>query len=207
LTGALGLAIPGGTIDNRLLGSILGQMLSQINALDLVGRGGSSELRCFGTRLEIHQGVAAIRVLDLSSGLATMTGTGSINLGAETLNLLLRPEARIGGTTIVIPVRLEGPIRKPSARVNEVKSVEDNAATVAGAMIGNAPSLGAIGSLLGAGRFVGGGDMCPAALALARGQAAPAEAPPKGPIPGLPTPNLPIPGLQDPGKTLRNLLR
>ena len=206
VSGTLGLAVPGGSIDNRLLGSILGQVMNQINALDLVGRGGSTELRCFGTRLDMAQGIATVRVLDLSSALATVTGTGTLNLGAETMDLMLRPETRIGGTTLVIPVRLEGPMRKPTARVNEVRSLTDNAGTVAGAIIGNATPLGAIGGLLGADRILGGGgDACPAALAAARGQAAPADSRGSGVAPA--TPRIPIPNLSDPARTLRNLFR
>ncbi len=207
VSGTLGLAVPGGAIDNRLLGSILGQVMNQINALDLVGRGGSTELRCFGARLDMAQGIATVRVLDLSSALATVTGSGTLNLGAETMDLILRPEARIGGATLVIPVRLEGPMRKPVARVNEVRSVTDNAASVAGAVIGSATPLGAIGGLLGANRILGGGsDACPAALAAARGQAAPAEGRGSGGA-QPPAPKLPIPNLSDPAKTLRNLFR
>ncbi|MFO1028319.1 MAG: AsmA family protein [Acetobacteraceae bacterium] len=207
LNGTLGVAVPGGTIDNRLLGSILGSVMNQFNALDLVGRGGGSELRCFALRADAHQGVATIRTLDLSSSLATVTGAGTVNLGAETLDLTLRPEARIAGNIIVIPMQVSGPIRNPSTRVNEIKSLESNAASVAGAVIGNATPLGAIGGLLGAGRVIGGGDICPAALAAARGQAAPA-APAQG-LGKLPeaVQKLPVPNLPDPTKSLRNLFR
>ena len=40
LDGSLGLAMAGGTIDNRLLGSLLGKVMDTLNALDLVGKGG-----------------------------------------------------------------------------------------------------------------------------------------------------------------------
>ena len=39
LDGSLGLAMAGGTIDNRLLGSLLGKVMDSLNALDLVGKG------------------------------------------------------------------------------------------------------------------------------------------------------------------------
>ncbi len=113
LDGSLGIAIPGGTIDNRIVGSILGRVMNDINALDLVGRGGSSELRCFGARLHAKQGVVAIEALTLNSGLITVTGDGSANLGNETLDLVLRPQARIGGATVVVPVRITGAMRNP----------------------------------------------------------------------------------------------
>lgn len=207
LNGTLGAAVPGGTIDNRLLGSILGSAMNQINALDLVGRGGGSDLRCFALRVDAHQGIATVRTLDLSSSLATVTGMGTVNLGAETLDLMLRPEARVAGNVIVIPVQLSGPLRGPSTRVNQIRSLEANAGSVAGAVIGNATPLGAIAGLLGGNRATSGGDICPAALAAARGQAAPA-APAEG-LGKLPeaVPKLPIPNLSDPTKSLRNLFR
>ena len=39
-----------GTIDNRLLGSTLGSVLREVNMLDLVGRGGTSQVQCFAAR-------------------------------------------------------------------------------------------------------------------------------------------------------------
>jgi AsmA protein len=208
VSGTLGIAMPGGTIDNRLLGSILGQVMSQINVLDLVGRGGASDLNCLAARMDIRQGVATLSALVLSSSLATVTGTGTVNLGAETLDLTLRPEARIGRNVIVVPVRLTGPMRKPAARVNEIKSLEANAGTIAGALLGSATPLGAIGGLLASGRVDGAGAAaCPSALAAARGQAAPAARAPAAAKPLEPLSKLPHPALPDPTKTLRNLLR
>jgi uncharacterized protein involved in outer membrane biogenesis len=201
MAGSLGLAMAGGTIDNRLLGSILGRVMDQINALNLVGRGGVSELRCFGARLNAHQGVATISDLALSSALLTMTGSGSINLGDETLGLTLRPEARIGGTPLVVPINVTGPIRAPVTSVSASGAANSNAGPVAGALLGNATSLGALGGLLGVDRAAGS-DICPAALAAARGQAVPAAAPTKPAEPNLSNPKLP-----NAGAVLRNLFR
>ena len=98
LDGSVGIAVAGGTIDNRLLGSVLGKVLDSLNALDLVGKGGNSDLRCFGVRMEAQHGVGSIKTLALSSSLLTMTGGGAVNLSDETLALQLRPHARIGAT-------------------------------------------------------------------------------------------------------------
>ena len=43
-------------------------------------------------RLAVSRGIAAVRSLGLGSSLLTMDGDGSINLGAETLDLRLRLE-------------------------------------------------------------------------------------------------------------------
>jgi AsmA protein len=199
LDGSLGLAMAGGTIDNRLLGSLLGKVMDSLNALDLVGKGGSSELKCFGMRMDAKNGVGAIRTLALSSSLLTMTGMGTVNLGPETLAMTLRPQARVAGTGLVIPVAVNGPIRDPAVKVNDLGAAEANAGTIAGVVIGGATGLGIVGGLLGGDKLLGGGttDICGPALASARGQAAPAAAPAKSSQPSV----------SNPGALLKNLFR
>ena len=190
LDGSLGLAIAGGTIDNRLMGSLLGKVMDSLNALDLVGKGGSSDLRCFAMRMDAQHGLGAIRALALGSSLLTMSGSGTVNLGAETLAMALRPQARVAGTALVIPVAVSGPIRDPAVKVNDLGAAEANAGTVAGVVLGNTTPLGIVGGLLGADKLVGGGtaDVCPPALAAARGQAVPQAAPAKAAKPNASSP-------------------
>jgi uncharacterized protein involved in outer membrane biogenesis len=198
LDGSLGLAMPSGTIDNRLLGSLLGKVMNTLNALNLVGKGGDSELKCFGLRMDAAHGVGTIKPLALSSSLLTMTGAGTINLGEETLALTLAPQARIAGTNVVIPVNVTGPIRDPAVKVNEIGTAERNVGSVAGAVLGNATPLGIVGGLLGGDKLFGGNtDICPAALAAARGQPIPAD-----------TKSDPAkPGTAKPGEFLKNLFK
>lgn len=200
LDGTLGLAIAGGAIDNRLVGSLLGKVMDSLNALNLVGKGGASDLRCFALRMDAQHGTAAVKPLALSSSLLTMTGAGTINLGAETLALTLRPEARVGGTPVLIPIAVSGPIREPSVKVNDLGAAEANAGTVAHVVIGNATPLGIVGGLLGGNKLPGGApaDICAPALALARGQAVPEAAA------TAPTSK---PAANDPAAALRNLFR
>jgi AsmA protein len=208
LTGPFSLAMAGGTIDNRLLGSMLGKVMDSLNALNLVGKGGTSELRCFAFRLDMQNGTGRIAPLALSSSLLTMTGSGTANLGNETVALQLLPQAKIGGNDLVIPVDVSGPIRNPRVNVNQVGATERNAGAVAGLLLKNNPQLGALGGLLGTdkGDSASKGDLCPAALAAARGQAAPAAPPPSAAPAALPGKLLPNPAL-NPAQTLRNLFR
>lgn len=180
LNGTLGVAIANGTVDNRLLGSTLGSLLRGVNALDLVGRGGTSQLQCFAARLDARSGTATVRTLVLSSSLLTMDGTGTLNLGPETLDLRLRPEGRVAGTAVVVPVRVTGPMRAPNAEPDAAAAVAANAGTVAGTVLGTATPLGAVAGLLGGQKLLGGqeGVNCGAAIAMARGEAAPAAAAP-----------------------------
>jgi uncharacterized protein involved in outer membrane biogenesis len=178
LDGSLGIAMANGSVDNRLLGATLGKVLQAINAFDLVGRGGSSELRCLASRVDFRHGIGTVRDLALSSSLLTMTGGGSVNLAADSVDLLLKPETRIGGTTLVVPMRVSGRIGSPAVRIDSRGAAEDNAGTVAGAIIGNATPLGLLGGMLGADKLFGGGkgDVCAGPLALARGNTPRAEA-------------------------------
>ncbi len=201
VNGSLGLATAGGSIDNRLLGSALGRVMDPVNALDLVGRGGTSELHCFGLRLDARHGVGTIGALALSSSLLTMSGSGTVNLGDETLGLILRPEARIAGTPVVIPIAVTGPMQSPKVAVNKLGAAESNVGSVAGALAGNATPLGLLGGLLGADKLLGGGggDVCGPVLAAARGGKEPQDgeaAHGKAPNP-----------LSNPAAALRNLLR
>jgi AsmA protein len=200
LDGSLGLAMAGGAIDNRLLGSLLGKVMDTLNAMNLVGKGGTSEIRCLGIRMDAQHGIGAFKVLALSSSLLTMSGAGTVNLGEETLALQLRPLGRVAGNEVVIPLAVSGPIRNPAVRVNELATAEANAGTAAGVVIGNATPLGIVGGLLGANKALTGGtpDICPAVLATARGQAVPQAAPPGKPA---------APSARDPGAALKNLFR
>jgi hypothetical protein len=204
LDGSLGLAMAGGTIDNRLLGSLLGKVMDTLNAMNLVGKGGTSEIKCLGIRMDAQHGVGAFKALALSSSLLTMSGAGTVNLGEETLALQLRPLGRVAGNEVVIPLAVSGPIRNPAVKVNELATAEANAGTVAGVVVGNATPLGIVGGLLGANKALTGGtsDICPAVLATARGQAVPPAAPPD-----KPAPNAREPKARDPGATLKNLFR
>jgi AsmA family len=178
LDGSLGLAMQNGTIDTQLVERLLGPVLRKANLGGLLLHGGSSDLRCFALRADAQHGVAEFRTLVLNSSMLSMDGTGSVNLGAETLALQLRPQGRLGSTIIVVPLRATGPIRSPDVMVNALGAAESNAGTVAGAVVGSATPLGLLGGMLGGGKLLdsGSAESCAGPLALARGQAAPAAA-------------------------------
>ncbi len=161
LDGSFSVSMGKGTVDNRLLGSMLGPALREINLLDLVGRGGRSEIECFVANAGVNRGVATFRSLVFASSLLTMDGGGSINLGTETLDLRVRPQARVAGTGIVVPLKITGPWRSPATAPDPAATVTQNAGSVAGALLGQTTPLGAIAGALGgktpAGREAGCG--------------------------------------------------
>ncbi len=206
LNGTLGISMANGTVDNRLLGSTLGSVLQAVNALDLVGRGGSSEVQCFAVRMVANHGIGNVAPLVLSSSMITMEGGGTVNLGTETLDLRLRPEARVAGAPIVVPLRVTGALRSPSVASDTAATIGANAGTVAGTVLGSATPLGLVAGALGGQKLLGGGGEsvnCGAALAAARGEAAPAAASAQP----APAPEPSRPKLPNPAQLLQKLFR
>lgn len=202
--GTLTLALANGTLDNRTLGSTLGSVLRQINLLDLVGRGGTTQIQCFVARLDANHGIAALRSLVLASSLLTVDGNGSLNLGTETMDLRIRSQARIGGTGIVLPFRVSGSFRSPSAAPDAAAAIAGNAGTIAGVMAGKANPFEVIIGALGGKQVLQGASIdCGSALAAAR---VTAESPvPPAPA-ARPSPRLP-PQIPNVGRMLQQLFR
>jgi uncharacterized protein involved in outer membrane biogenesis len=202
LDGSFGVAMAGGTIDNHLFGRLLGKVMQPLNALDLANRGGTSDVKCFGLRMNAQHGIGAIEGLGLSSSLLTMTGSGAVNLGQETMAMQLHPRARVSGKGVVIPLDVSGPIRDPAVKVNQLAAAESNIGVIAGAIMGNAAPSGIVPGLPGGDKLMGDGtsDICPATLAIARGQKPPAA---------QVTPAAPAskPAVPDVGNILKNLFR
>lgn len=211
MDGSLGLAMAGGTVDNRLLGSALGSILRAVNLLDLVGRGGSSQLQCFATRVDLNRGIGTLRTLLLSSNLLTMDGDGSLNLGSETLDMKVRPQATVVATSVVVPMRVTGPMRAPSVVPDPGATVIDNAGSVAGAVITKTTPLGLLAGALGGDKVIkqvlGGGVDCGASLAIARAQPGEAAAVQPSAQPAAATKAAPKPKPANPATMLKQLFR
>jgi AsmA protein len=152
LNGWAGVAIEGGQLDTKMMNA----WLNRIQPLQFSGPD-MTELRCFALRADLKSGVATIEPVALNTPALIVDGNGDVDLGRETLALQMRPRAKIGGTGIAVPVRVSGPIREPSAKID---------------ISGKALMHGGFGGLLLGGKDVmgaaGGGDPCPQALTRAR---------------------------------------
>jgi uncharacterized protein involved in outer membrane biogenesis len=180
LDGSFSATMGKGTIDNRLLGSTLASVLREINMLDLVGRGGTSQIECFVASATVSHGIATFHSLALASSLLTMDGGGSVNLANETLDLRVRPQGRVAGTEIIVPVRVSGPWRSPATAPDAAAAVSQNAGSVAGAVLGQTTPLGAIAGALGGKQLFGGSE---AGCGTPRAAAKPTAPTPQAPKP------------------------
>ena len=207
LDGSLGLAMEHGTADTTLLEKLLGPTLAKANLLGLLARGGTSQVECFAFRMDARHGIGEVRTLVLSSSLLSLDGSGSVNLGNETVALDLRPQGRVAGTGLVVPLRVAGSLRDPAVTVNAAGTAGSNIGSLAGALAGSATPLGAVAGVLIGGQATGSGESCPGPLAIARGQKPPEQPARAAPASAAPAPAAPAPAAQPKAPNPANLLR
>jgi AsmA protein len=190
LDGNAGLALANGEIDNRLLVWLLSRIAPEAGLLDFAGKAQHSDLRCVALRADVAHGVADLRALLLDTAPLRLTGSGTVDLGQETLSLRLQPLARIGGSGFSVPVAIGGSFRAPRARIDSAGAGRSLGGIVIGA-------LGADRLIAGAGET----DGCDDQLKLARfGD--------PGPVPpALPAQAEGKPAKQDLNNLLKQLLR
>ncbi len=143
-TGHLGVAAVDGEVQDRVLRAAFAPALRAAGipppALD-----GTTAVRCLALRIELAAGQGVVKALALDSARLRLDGGGTVDLRHELLALTLRPVLRLGGTAVGVPVAVDGALGAPRAKVNAGQ---------------------------GGGLTIGGGDgpdLCPAALATARG--------------------------------------
>ncbi len=177
LNGAVGVAMAGGSVDNRVVTALLGSVLSAANVPPELLGSGQSQVRCFAGRLDFAGGTGTVGTLLLEASRLTLTGGGSLALGPETLALQLDPSYQYGANAISLPVRVGGTFLAPKVGPD-----------AGGAVSNAAKPEGALAQLLGAlrGAPAAAVPACEPALALARfGQPGPAP-PAAAPAPSAP---------------------
>jgi AsmA protein len=178
LNGHLGLAMVNGVVDGTVLDGLFGNVLRTINLpTNLIASQGPVLVPCMATRLDAVDGIGNFSALALDSSRLRMQGSGTVDFGNQTLNLILRPQVRISGTNIAVPVHVAG-------------SVFDPTTSIAAGKTGPQSLLGELANSLGLnGSPTSSADTCLAALSLARmGQPGPAPEAPSKAAPAAPAP-------------------
>ncbi len=132
LVGHVGLALENG----RLTGHDLSLMAPNIGnwLLTLPQNKGETELRCVLARFDVEAGVATNNSLLLMTPETNIGGTAKIDLPAETMDIVLRPERGGNIPSFSNPVRIHGPIRNPDVVVNYT-GIAGNAAVATGGIV------------------------------------------------------------------------
>ncbi|MBS1102777.1 AsmA family protein [Gluconobacter sp. Dm-62] len=107
LDGHLGISMVDGQVQSELLGQMAGSAASVV-----LGKGGRL-LRCLGLHMSIANDVAHIDTLGLQSGRFSTSGSGTVGLGTQALNLRLLPVVDFEGAGASTPVVLTGTLGAP----------------------------------------------------------------------------------------------
>ncbi|MFT8521468.1 AsmA family protein [Gluconobacter oxydans] len=107
LDGHLGISMVDGQVQSELLGQMAGSAASVV-----LGKGGRS-LRCLGLHMSIANDVAHIDTLGLQSGRFSTSGSGTVGLGTQSLDLRLLPVVDFEGAGASTPVVLTGTLGAP----------------------------------------------------------------------------------------------
>ncbi len=160
LDGHAGLAVVDGEIENALLTRWFAGVLRSAHVPE--GLAGRSHVRCLALRLDASHGKVDVRTLTLDSTRLRLTGSGTADLGAESLALQLLPELQFGGTGVAAPMRVGGTFAHPQAAL---ESSGEPGRT--GVVIGGAPREDSCGSGLASARDGRAGPV-PAAVRAAK---------------------------------------
>jgi uncharacterized protein involved in outer membrane biogenesis len=122
LGGHLTLTAGDAAIDDALLADALRGVLRAARLPEKLAGGkagelGRTQIRCLDLRLQAAEGIVTVEGLALDTARLAVQGGGTADLGAETLNLHLRPLLRVG-PGLVLPVRLGGTLRDPKAALD-----------------------------------------------------------------------------------------
>jgi uncharacterized protein involved in outer membrane biogenesis len=116
LDGPIAATMTHGSLSNAALIELASASLQALGIE--VSAQGETEIRCFGVVGSFNAGVGRFRTIALDTTYLQLDGAGQVNLGAETLALKLLPLARLSGSSVSVPVLVEGPLHSPHGRLD-----------------------------------------------------------------------------------------
>jgi AsmA family protein len=144
--GELAVVMGGGQINAFIieaLGLDVGEMLAVVAAGSEEEVSGMVPVQCFVSRFEVQDGVMTTRALVLETSDSTVTGSGTIDLGKETLDLRLLAHPKDASVlTASTPVAIKGTFRDPKIDVVSEELEEKGLAALALGVV--LPVIGAI---------------------------------------------------------------
>ncbi|MBI3127838.1 MAG: AsmA family protein [Candidatus Tectomicrobia bacterium] len=133
LDGETRLLVGEGTMNTAGLDYLVGGFTQVLGTLLSQGTT-NMKLNCAAADFAVKKGVAETRALVADSQFSTISGEGKIDLGRETVDMRVVPKAKSVTLSMSVPVRIEGPLRKPSVRPDEL-AVARRLAGVIGAFV------------------------------------------------------------------------
>jgi AsmA protein len=116
LDGPFAATMTHGSISNAALIELASASLEALG-IDVSARG-ETAIHCFGVVGSFNAGVGRFGSIALDTTHLQLVGAGQVDLGAETLALKLHPLAHLSGSSVSVPVLVEGPLLAPHGRLD-----------------------------------------------------------------------------------------
>src|SRR5215469_16897534 len=116
LDGRVAATMTNGSLSNAALIELASAALQALGIE--VSAQGETAIACFGIVGSFNAGVGRFRSIALDTTYLELDGAGQVDLRAETLALKLHPLAHLAGSSVSVPVLVEGPLRAPHGRLD-----------------------------------------------------------------------------------------
>ncbi|MGB5948492.1 MAG: AsmA family protein, partial [Parvibaculum sp.] len=118
LSGETNLAVGEGTINSRMFAIVSNDLAKAIIPTGQSGE--TAKLVCALSAFEFRGGVGTSKALAVETDSLITTGSGTINLGSEQIDLLLKPKPKNASlASLAFPIRVSGPLGAPSAGIDK----------------------------------------------------------------------------------------
>lgn len=142
LNGKVDIATGRGSIDSSLFELIAADLLWAL--IPQGSDAGVADLTCFINELDFSNGVGQVSALALVTDKIRTSGTGSINLATETIDMTLHPHPNDPGLlSLATPVNITGPLNDPTILPDTVSVLGDIALSVGAGLL-----TGGVGAIL-----------------------------------------------------------
>lgn len=142
LSGETNLAVGEGTINSRMFAIVSNDLAKAIIPTGQSGE--TAKLVCALSAFEFRGGVGTSKALAVETDSLVTTGSGTINLGSEQIDLLLKPKPKNASlASLAFPIRVSGPLNAPSAGIDK-----EGAALGLATAAGGVALTGGVGVLL-----------------------------------------------------------
>lgn len=118
LNGKVSMVMTDGSVQEQGLDLFLGGARALVGGL-FEENSGSAKLSCLAAAWDVKDGLATQSVLLIDTQYSTLTGKGTIDLGTETIDETLTPNAKGVSLDLAVPVNIGGTLMNPTATPDE----------------------------------------------------------------------------------------
>ncbi|HEY4342702.1 MAG TPA: AsmA family protein [Parvibaculum sp.] len=140
--GQTNIAVGQGTVNSKMFAIVSNDLAKAV--IPSGDSGNTAKLTCALSRFDFQGGVGTSKALAVETDSLITTGSGTVNLGTEQLDLVLKPKPKNASlASLAFPIRVSGPLNGPSAGIDR-----EGAAIGLATAAGGIALTGGVGALL-----------------------------------------------------------